>query len=66
MGDSWRTWSRPGDADPNDYTWGTDDTAPGCGYPEPHEHGFACEKTCPCRTEQHMWRNRKEASDGDA
>lgn len=19
-----------------------------CGYQEPHKHGFACDKTCPC------------------
>lgn len=25
---------------------------PGCGYPEAHDHGFACDKTCVyCRAE---------------
>lgn len=58
MGDSWRTWPRPGDDDLMDFTWGTD-CNPGnewCfTYREPHEHGFACDKTCRCKTERERW-----------
>ena len=42
----------PGDLDPPDFTVGTDcgRAAPSewCFYPEPHEHGFACDRSCPC------------------
>lgn len=24
------------------------DDCEGCGYPEPHQHGFACERSCWC------------------
>ena len=58
----------PGDFDALDFTWGVDcgRTAPSewCFYREPHEHGFACDRTCPCRTDQDRWRtdrtNRSE------
>lgn len=26
-----------------------------CNYREPHEHGFACDKECPCK-DQDRWR----------
>lgn len=25
-----------------------DCNAPECGYPEPHRHGFACDRSCSC------------------
>ena len=64
-----RTHDIPGDFDPLDFTWDTDcgRTAPSewCFYAEPHQHGFGCDKTCPCRTGEPNWRksahnNRKD------
>lgn len=61
MGDSWRTEWLPGDLDPLDFTWGVDcgtefGASEWCFYQEAHEHGFACDKTCPCRTDEDRWR----------
>lgn len=56
-----RNYWKPGDLDPNDFTWGTDCVDPNdsCDYREPHQHGFACDRSCPCRTEEEMWRKEE-------
>lgn len=59
-----REYWKPGDLDPFDFTWDTDCTDPNdsCDYQESHQHGFACDKSCPCRTEEHLWRDREKKS----
>jgi hypothetical protein len=61
MGDSWPRDDTAEDLDPLDFTWGSDcgRMAPSewCFYREPHEHGFACDRTCPCKTDQARWRS---------
>lgn len=47
-----------------EFTWGTP-----CGVGvanewcvdnrDPHKHGFACDKRCPCRTDQAAWRRNE-------
>ena len=55
----------PADFDPLDFTWGVDcgraAASEWCFYREPHEHGFACDKTCPCRTDEAHWRNPSDS-----
>ena len=50
----------PEDFDPLNFTWGSDcgrtSASEWCFYREPHQHGFACDWTCPCRTDEARWR----------
>lgn len=47
-----------------DFTWGSDcgvivngfGTSEWCLYQEPHQHGYACDVTCPCKTDESRWR----------